>query len=105
VKKGDLVLIPFPFTDLSGNKLRPAVILADYGQDVVVAFITSQTHKKDKMDMLLEPSIQNGLKKTSIIKVGKIATLEKTLLVGKLGTLNSEEVAALDDNLHQLFSI
>ena len=40
--KGDIVLINFPFTDLSGSKLRPAVILADTALDFTVCFITTQ---------------------------------------------------------------
>jgi len=41
MKKGDIVLIKFPFTDLSGSKLRPALVLVESGNDVIVAFITS----------------------------------------------------------------
>ena len=40
MKKGDVVLIKFPFTDLSGSKLRPAVVLFDSGNDLIAAFIT-----------------------------------------------------------------
>ena len=40
---GDIVLVPFPFTDLSGSKFRPALILAKDDVDMIVAFITSQT--------------------------------------------------------------
>jgi mRNA interferase MazF len=40
--KDNIVLIPFPFTDLSGNKLRPALILAENNLDVTVRFMTSQ---------------------------------------------------------------
>jgi mRNA interferase MazF len=40
--KGDIVLITFPFTDLSGSKLRPTIVLTDSELDVTVCFITTQ---------------------------------------------------------------
>jgi len=42
VVKGDIVLITFPFTDLSGSKLRPTVVLAKTELDITVCFITTQ---------------------------------------------------------------
>jgi len=42
MKKGDIILIPFPFTDLSGNKKRPAIVLASGNLDIVVAFVSAQ---------------------------------------------------------------
>lgn len=41
--KGDIVLITFPFTDLSGSKLRPVVILVDTTLDLTTCFITTET--------------------------------------------------------------
>jgi mRNA interferase MazF len=42
MNKGDIVLLPFPFTDLSGIKNRPALILVDCESDITVSFITTQ---------------------------------------------------------------
>jgi mRNA interferase MazF len=82
--KGDIVLITFPFTDLTGSKLRPAVILATNFEDITVAFISTQLYWKDVTDIILHPNIENGLKKESLIRVGKIATLDKGLAKGLL---------------------
>ncbi|MCH8535834.1 MAG: type II toxin-antitoxin system PemK/MazF family toxin [Flavobacteriaceae bacterium] len=51
MKKGDIVLIPFPFTDLSGVKNRPAVVLHSSGEDVVLCFLTTQLKWKSDFDL------------------------------------------------------
>jgi mRNA interferase MazF len=52
--KGDVVVIPFPFTDLSGNKRRPAFVIADLpGDDIVICQITS----KDKIGEIINAII------------------------------------------------
>jgi mRNA interferase MazF len=79
--KGDLVLIPFPFTDLSGSKNRPAVILIVNENDATVAFISTQLKWKMDTDLILKPSDQNGLKKESLLRLSKISTIDKNLIV------------------------
>jgi mRNA interferase MazF len=103
--KGDIVLITFPFTDLSGTKLRPAVVLAETPLDITVCFITTQLQWQEAFDIVLTPSSQNGLRKTSILRVGKIATLDRSLAKGLLGTLNSSEVALLNTKLRELLQL
>ena len=73
--KGDIVLITFPFTDLSGTKLRPAVVLANNNLDITVCFITSQIQWQEKSDFILSPSIMNGLKKHHYYAPAKLRLL------------------------------
>ncbi len=97
--KGDIVLITFPFTDLSGNKLRPAVILVDTVEDVTVTFITTQIKWQEPTDVLLTPTSNNGLKLPSLIRTSKLATLDKALIRGRIGKLSFDELNNLDENL------
>ncbi len=78
IKRGDIVLIPFPFTNLAAEKLRPAVIISGDPQevDVVVAFISSMVHEDlANTDFLFSSSHPDfpisGLKKTSVFKLKK----------------------------------
>ncbi len=103
--KGDIVLITFPFTDLSGSKLRPAVILADTGLDLTVCFITTQIQWQEPTDVILLPNLNNGLKKQSLIRTSKIATLDKKLAKGLLGRLTGNELAELSNKLKLLFQL
>lgn len=64
MKKGDLVLVPFPFTDLSSTKNRPALVLLANDEDVTLAFITTQTRWAKEWDLHLEPTDQNGVTRT-----------------------------------------
>lgn len=103
--KGDIVLISFPFTDLTGEKNRPAVVLINSPDDVTVSFITTQTKWKSSFDILIEPSPLNGLKKTSIIRLNKFATLDKDLVLGKLGQLTVTEIHLLNKNLVNILQL
>ena len=100
--KGDIVLITFPFSDLSGTKLRPAIVLFQNDTDVPVCFITSKLDWKGEFDMTLNPSVENGLRKKSLIRVAKIATLDKSFAKGLLGRLTQEELMLLNKKLTEL---
>lgn len=104
-KFGKIVLIPFPFTDLSGAKVRPAVIISNkpIGDDVVVVFISSNIKKLREFDVLIRKNSKNGLKSDSIIIVSKIATLEKKTILGEIGELSSKETLEVRNKLKNLF--
>ena len=103
--KGDIVLITFPFTDLSGSKLRPAVVLADTGFDLTVSFITTQIGWQETTDVLIIPTIVNGLRKQSLIRTSKIATLDRSLAKGLLGKLSITEITDLNSKLKVLLQL
>jgi mRNA interferase MazF len=90
---GSVVLARFPFTDLSTNKLRPALVVSrdnERREDVVLAFITSNPQTAVNPDALrIDPTPVNGLKVPSVVRFDKIVTLEKQTIVGKLG--NAEQ--------------
>lgn len=103
--KSDIVLITFPFTDLSGSKLRPAVVLVDTSTEITVCFITTQIGWQEATDVLLQPNPANGLRKTSLIRTGTIATLDRSLAKGLLGRLSVQELSELNTKLKILFQL
>lgn len=103
--KGDIVLVKFPFTNFSGSKLRPAVILFETPLDFTVCFITSQLSWEENTDVILFPTIANGLKLQSLIRTSKIATIDKQFVKGLLGKLVEEELFNLDKNLKKLLQL
>ena len=84
--KGEIILIPF--TNLTDTKIRPCLVLIESEFDLTVSFITTQTGWNDKDALAVKPSAANGLKKESLIRLNKLATIDKELVIGKIGALN-----------------
>ncbi|HMQ78999.1 MAG TPA: type II toxin-antitoxin system PemK/MazF family toxin [Ignavibacteria bacterium] len=105
MKKGEIVLVKFPFTDLSGSKLRPAMILAERAQDVLTAFITTNTNSLSNDEILIEATESNKLKQNSKLNLFKIAALRKDLVLGKLGVIEDSEILKIDIKLIQILNI
>ncbi|MDR0995052.1 MAG: type II toxin-antitoxin system PemK/MazF family toxin [Tannerella sp.] len=90
--KGDIVVIPFPFSDLSASKKRPALVLATMeGNDILLCQITSQ-NRTDKYAVPLQASaFQRGsLPVDSYIRPTRIFTADKALIIRKAGCLRTE---------------
>lgn len=91
---GAVVLVRFPFSDLSGSKLRPAVILADAGRnDFVLCQITSQPYTDPGADEIASPDLSSGaFQKTSYARPGKIFTANSTIIVKQIGVLTTAKL-------------
>jgi len=84
---GDIVLLEFPFTDTSGSKRRPALVLLDTGDDdIVVARVTGQLTATPE-DVVLDEWQQAGLLLPSVVRLHKVATLQRRLVDKRLGRL------------------
>jgi mRNA interferase MazF len=88
LKFGQIVLLRFPYTDGTTFKRRPALIVQDSDDgDVIVCRITSKIYQSD-FDIEINNLEKSGLKLPSVIRVHKIATLEKNLvelIMGQIG--------------------
>ena len=95
IDAGTIVLLKFPFTDNMNYKRRPALVIKDLEDgDILVCRITSRIYKS-KYDIYLDDWIKFGLKLPSVIRVHKMATLEKEMIdsiMGKIDKIMLEKV-------------
>ena len=102
--KGDIVVVPFPYSDLSGRKKRPAFVITDCGDDdIIICKITSQ-NKRDNFSILLQDSDFAGgsLKKISNIRPNKFLTIDKRIVFYKAGCLKSEMTKEVIEKIIQI---
>jgi mRNA interferase MazF len=110
-RPGDVILVPFPFTDLSTVKQRPALVLSSNrfnknNNDVVVAGVTSHLMSKPSAyDYELNATEQRdaGLPKPSRVKLGKILTIDQAIIRKRLGCLSDDSRNAVIDRLKVVF--
>lgn len=92
---GSVVLVPFPFSDLSRAKLRPAVVLAEAGRgDWILCQITSKPYADARAVLLRDPDFATGsLQLDSYARPGKLFTAHQGLLAAEVGKLKTETQA------------
>jgi len=102
--KGDVVIIPFPFSDLSGSKKRPAFVVADLpGDDIIVCQVTSKA-KSDPFALPLCASdfISGGLPVDSFIRPNKLFTADKNLILSVAARASENKTC---DTLNSIITI
>jgi mRNA interferase MazF len=109
---GQVVLFQFPQTDLATGKLRPAVLLAKLPgsfDDWLLCLVSSQARQLVQgFDELLFESDQDfassGLHSNSIIRTGRLAVVEGSILMGAIGTISNERLSRIKSNLSKWLS-
>lgn len=103
--KGDVVVLPFPFSDLSASKKRPALIAANLiGEDIILCQITSEA-RTDKYSILLfvEDFKEGTLDRISIIRPNRLFTADKSIISYKVGSLKENKIKEVEEALIKIF--
>ena len=103
-KAGEVWLVRFPFTDLTATKLRPALVLATHGEDVIVVGIFSRVPPALRATWVSIHErhagfAQTGLKKASVLKAEKITAIHESIFHKRIGKLSSDLSAQAQEAL------
>jgi len=102
--KGDVVIVPFPFSDLSQAKRRPALVVAQLtGDDLILCQITSQAISDSYAISLTNTDfLKGGLNLNSNIRPNRLFTADQSLIIYKAGTLKLQK---LEQVINQIIAI
>ena len=104
--KGDVVVVPFPFSDLTQAKRRPALVIAELsGDDVILCQITSQNVKDSYAIYLDTQDFKSGnLNRKSNIRPNRIFTADQKILLYKAGHLKKEKTEETIERLIEILN-
>lgn len=111
--KYKIVLVPFPFDDLTAKKVRPAVCLTDEikpHSHIILAFITSQiSASPSATDFVIDKSdtdfATTGLKVSSMVRLHRLMTVTKSIILRELGELSFSQRTEIENKLRKLFDL
>jgi mRNA interferase MazF len=115
MKRGDVVIADFPFQDVAGSKIRPAVIVqndvANQGLgNTILAMITGNLKGKGQADVVfVDPSTPDGAKSgllgPSLVKCGNLATVRQKRIIRVIGHLSDSLVRQVNDGLRTALAL
>ena len=102
--KGDIVVVPFPFSDLSRSKRRPALVVQHFGgEDLLLAQITSKSVLDNFAIPLSENEFEAGsLNKPSNLRPNKLFTCSKNLILYKIGSLKPDKMGSIAESIAEI---
>jgi mRNA interferase MazF len=109
--RGDVVLTRFPFTDLTGAKLRPAIVVSkgQIGDDLILMAVSSVLRADPETDYTIESShpefSSTGLRARSVLRAHKLAAVERSVVTRRLGRLGPGLLAEVDRLLREVLDL
>ncbi|HRJ31482.1 MAG TPA: type II toxin-antitoxin system PemK/MazF family toxin [Cyclobacteriaceae bacterium] len=102
--KGDIVVVPFPFSDLSSSKRRPALVIVNLpGEDIILCQVTSQLTKDEFSISLLDSDFDfGGLKQQSNIRPNRIFTASKSIIRYRAGSVKPRKLSEVRNKIVSL---
>lgn len=108
---GDVVLLPFPFSNYTSYKQRPALIVSSSvwnssHDDIVVVAISSKTARsKNEYPLNEREQKSSGLRISSVVRLGNIYTVDKRLVREKVGSFGKSTIRSIQSGIHTIISI
>lgn len=107
IREGQIVLFSFPQTNQAKGKLRPALVIREIPglhEDWLICMISSQLSRKvDGFDEVISEDdgdfVSSGLKQISLIRIGRLAVVEKTILLGAIGEISPARLDRIKNKL------
>jgi len=91
---GEIIICQFPFTSGAVSKVRPALVLFDLQQDVLICRVTS-AQSRGSLDVVLVDWQAAGLLRPSVARLDRVVTAEKSVLIRRLGVLSSRDMESV----------
>lgn len=104
--KGDVIVLPFPFSNLLQSKKRPALVVANLkSEDIILAQITSGLKVDDYSIILSDSDFKQGkLNLTSMIRPDRLFTADRSIILYKIGSLKDIKVREVEKKLLNIFT-
>jgi len=102
--RGDVVVVPFPFSDLKQSKRRPALVLASLdGDDLILCQITSQQSRDRYAIPLQDADFASGnLRQLSYLRPNRLFTADQALILYRIGTVQTAKLEEVIDQLAEI---
>ena len=110
IEQRDLLLVPFPFSDQSGRKIRPVIVISnkefnDYSEDLLIVGVTSNITKDKYTVNLINNDLEEGKLFTECcIKVENILKIDKELIIKKIGKIKKEKLKSITEKIIEMIN-